>query len=146
MIKKIFITLAIVLVIAQFFGTEKNDAETRELTVFVLETTPNSEVSNILASKCYDCHSNKTEYPWYANVAPLSYWINHHVEEGKEHLNFSDWSTYNTKRKKHKLEELIEEVEEGKMPLDSYENLHGEISATEKEILIDWAKIAIANY
>ncbi|MGY5353821.1 heme-binding domain-containing protein [Wenyingzhuangia sp. IMCC45467] len=146
MIKKILITLAVVLIIAQFFGNEKNNAATRELTVFTLETTPSDEVSNILSSKCFDCHSNKTEYPWYANIAPLSYWINHHVEEGKEHLNFSDWSIYNTKRKKHKLEELIEEIEEGKMPLDSYENLHGDITTSEKEILISWAKNAIANY
>ena len=146
MIKKILIAVAVVFVIAQFFGREKNEAPTRELEVFITETTPSKEVSNILSAKCYDCHSNKTEYPWYANVAPISYWINHHVEEGKEHLNFSDWANYNTKRKKHKLDELIEEVEEGKMPLDSYENLHGDITELEKEVLIAWAKKAMSSY
>lgn len=140
MMKKIGLVLVVLFVIAQFFGTEKNDAPTRELEAFITETKPSEEVKNILSAKCYDCHTNKTTYPWYANVAPLSYWINHHVEEGKEHLNFSDWATYNTKRKKHKLDELIEEVEDGKMPLESYENLHGDITDAEKEILISWAK------
>lgn len=146
MLKKILIIIVIAFVIAQFFGTEKNDAETRELTTFIAETTPNEEVKGILASKCFDCHSNQTTYPWYANIAPLSFWINHHVEEGKEHLNFSDWSNYDLKRKKHKLEELIEEVEEDKMPLESYEKLHGELIDSEKETIIEWAKQAIANY
>lgn len=146
MIKKIGLGLILILVAIQFFGSDYNNAKTTEVEVFIAETKPNKEVKNILAAKCFDCHSNKTNYPWYAKIVPVSFWINHHVEEGKEHLDFSNWENYNVKRKKHKLDELIEEVEEDKMPLESYEKLHGDLTVSEKEILITWAKQAISNY
>lgn len=146
MIKKIVIVFVIILIAIQFIGGEKNNAETPEVEVFIAETQPSKKIQAILASKCYDCHSNKTNYPWYAKIAPVSFWINHHVEEGKEHLDFSNWSNYDAKKKKHKLHEVEEEVEEHKMPLESYENLHGELTTSEREALITWAKTAMGNY
>jgi len=146
MIKKIFLGIAIVLVAIQFIGTDKNNANTYEVDTFISETKPSANIQNILKLKCYDCHSNKTNYPWYSNIVPISIWTNNHVQEGKEHLNFSNWSNYNTQQKIHKLNELIEEVEEGEMPLESYEILHGDLSISEKEALIDWAVKAITVY
>lgn len=146
MVKKIFLGIVIVLVVMQFFGGGKNEAVTHEVSAFINETKPNQEIQAILTSQCFDCHSNKTTYPWYAKIAPVSFWINHHVEEGKEHLNFSAWDTYDAKKKKHKLHEVEEEVEEGKMPLNSYENMHGELSKSERELLVAWAKEAMSNY
>lgn len=145
-IKKILVVLLIVLVAIQFYRPEKNNAEYRDITAFVEETKPSKEVSAILEGKCYDCHSNKTEYPWYAEVAPISYWIADHIEEGNEHFNASKWDSYNDKKKDHKLDELIEEVEEGHMPEDSYTWMHGNITESEKELLITWAKQARAKY
>ncbi|NIJ45678.1 hypothetical protein FHR24_002146 [Wenyingzhuangia heitensis] len=146
MLKKIGIAVAIILVGIQFVKVDKNEAAIRDIDSFVIDTKANIEVQNILAAKCFDCHSNKTAYPWYAKVAPVSFWINHHVEEGKEHLDFSNWSNYKTKRKKHKLEELVEELEEDKMPLESYEILHGDLTESEQKLLIDWAKATILSY
>ena len=146
MVKKILLVLAVVLVIIQFIRPDKNDASTYEVTEFVEETKPNKSVLNVLEAKCFDCHSNKTTYPWYSNIAPLSFWINHHVDEGKHHLNFSKWAKYKSKRKHHKLEELIEEVEDDKMPLKTYEILHGDLSDDEAKLIMDWAKQAMANY
>jgi hypothetical protein len=77
-----------------------------------------------IRSACYDCHSHTTAYPWYARIAPVSFWIQHHVEEGREHLNFATWADYDLKKQAHKLEECWEEVEEGEMPLRSYTWLH----------------------
>lgn len=146
MIKKILLAVFVVLVAIQFIPVKKNNAATAEVTVFETETQPSNDVKNILASKCYDCHSNKTTYPWYANIAPVSLWINHHVEEGKEHLDFSSWSNYKAKRKEHKLEEVYEEVEENKMPLKSYKYLHGDLTEDEKELLMNWALEAMKKY
>ncbi len=146
MVKKTLIFLLIVLVGMQFYRPEKNNAEYRDVTAFEKETQASKSIVAILESKCYDCHSNKTEYPWYAEVAPISYWIADHVEEGNEHFNVSKWNSYDAKKKDHKLDELIEEVEEGHMPESSYTLMHGEISEEEKSALIQWAKKARANF
>lgn len=145
-VKKILIVLLIALVIIQFYRPEKNNPEYREVTAFITDTKPSAEVTKILENKCYDCHSNKTEYPWYAEIAPVSYWLDDHIQDGIKHFNVSAWDTYSVKKKDHKLDELIEEVEEGKMPLDPYTWLHGTITNQEKEALIKWATKARENY
>jgi hypothetical protein len=129
-------------VLIQFIPTTKNNGEMSSLDVFVEETRPSKEVDRILKNACYDCHSDVTNYPWYHSIAPINFWMDHHVEEGKEHLNFSNWSKYSTKRKKHKMEEFWEEVEEKHMPLDSYTWTHKEAKLSDKEILeiVNWAK------
>ena len=100
------------------------------------------KVESILKTSCFDCHSNHTSYPFYAQVAPISFWINHHVEEGKEHLNFSDWNNYSIKKKLHKLDEIIEEIEEHEMPLRSYTLLHTDAKLNEEasKLLVNWSK------
>ena len=100
----------------------------------------------ILKTNCYDCHSNHTVYPWYAEIAPVSFWLADHVKDGKKHFNVSDWESYSAKRKDHKLEELFEEVERGEMPLDSYTWIHGNISEDEQKILMQWAQLARLQY
>ncbi len=145
-VKKILLALVLALVLIQFYRPDKNNTETRTLTAFIEDTKPTKGVTTILEKHCYDCHSDKTTYPWYAEIAPVSLWINHHVEEGVEHFNVSKWNDYSIKKRDHKLDELIEEVEEGKMPLDSYTWLHGTITKEEKETLIAWAKSVRANY
>lgn len=145
-IKKIALVLLIALVGIQFYRPEKNNAEYRDVAAFETETGVNAEIKAILDKTCYNCHSNKTEYPWYAEVAPVSFWLNDHVEDGNKHFNVSKWESYNDKKKDHKLDELIEEVEEGEMPLKSYAVIHGAITEAEKEALITWAQAARKNY
>lgn len=79
-----------------------------------------AEVDAILQRACYDCHSNATTYPWYANIQPVGWWLEKHVRDGKRHLNFSEFATYSAKRATRKLEETVEEVREHRMPLASY--------------------------
>ena len=97
-------------------------------------------MGTILQTSCFDCHSNYTNYPWYTNIQPIGWWLNHHVDEGKEELNFSEFESYSLKRKLHKLEEIKEMVEEGEMPLSSYTLIHGDtkLSPEQKEILYTW--------
>ena len=146
--KRFLILALIALVIIQFFRPERNNAGYESLEPFLAETGPSEQVQGILKSACYDCHSNQTDYPWYAEVAPISFWLADHIEEGRHHLNFSAWKGYSAKKKDHKLEELEEEVEHGEMPLESYTFIHGDadLSPEQAQALTDWAKTARLNY
>lgn len=96
----------------------------------------------IIHKACYDCHSNETIWPWYSNVAPASYVVVNHVNDARKHLNFSKWGSYAADRKDHKLEECVEEVESGEMPMSSYILAHSEarISAEERARLVELFK------
>lgn len=140
--KKIGLAVVLVLIIMQFFTIDKTNKIADPSKDLIAITKPNQEVAEILKTSCYDCHSNQTRYPWYANIAPVSWWLKSHVDEASEHLNFSNWGNYSLKKQDHKLEELYEEVEEGEMPLPSYTWLHNEanLSEEQKEKLITWSK------
>jgi len=141
-LKKILVALLLVFIAMQFYRPAKNNAETDLKTAFLTETNPSKYVQNIFESSCYDCHSNTTTYPWYNNIAPVSYWLADHIKHGKGHLNFSEWATYSKKKKDHKLEEVIEMVEQGEMPLKEYTWTHSEAKLSEAQVaaVIDWAK------
>ncbi len=141
-IKKIALLLLVVLIGMQFYRPDKNSSEYNNVSNFETQTQASNEVKTILENKCYDCHSNNTNYPWYAQISPVSLLINDHIVDGKKHLNLSAWSDYTLKKKDHKLDELIEEVEEGHMPEDAYTLIHGKLTSQEKEQLINWAKQA----
>ena len=143
MIRKAFYVLAVVLVLIQFYRPDLNNSNYESaVNEFIQQNNVTSEVESVLKTSCFDCHSNHTSYPFYAQVAPISFWINHHVEEGKEHLNFSDWNNYSTKKKLHKLDEIIEEIDEHEMPLGSYTLIHRDAKLNEESsnLLINWSK------
>ncbi len=147
-LKKIGLVLLLLLIIAQFFGPEKNDGNGDTVNAFIAETNPSEEVLDILKTSCFDCHSAKTNYPWYNNITPVNYWLAEHIEDGKKHLDFSNWSEYSLKRKEHKMDELYEEVEKGEMPLNSYTWTHSEANLTPEQInaIVTWGKKVQADY
>ncbi|MFM9949522.1 MAG: heme-binding domain-containing protein [Saprospiraceae bacterium] len=153
MLKKILLGLLAVMVIIQFIRPEKNDSNDQQNHVSTKYEVP-AEVASILKGACDDCHSNKTEYPWYANVQPAAWWLAGHVEDGKRHLNFSDFTTRKIAIQNHKFEEVVEMVEEKEMPLPSYTymGLHPEAKLTDqqRQTLVNWAKAQMdtlkANY
>lgn len=141
MLKKIFLTLFIALIVIQFFHPKKNiSAGPFPQHIAALYPVP-ADVKAILAKACDDCHSDNTRYPWYSRLQPVSWWLAHHVNEGKEELNFSQFGTYSAKKKRHKLEEVTEMVKEGHMPLGSYTWMHNDAKLTAGEVqkLADWA-------
>lgn len=140
--KYIIIALVGALIVIQFFRIDTTVPEYIEGEDLISVENPPKEVSNILVSACYDCHSYKTVYPWYSHVAPTSWWLADHIQEGREHLNFSIWGKYSAKRKKHKIKEMIEEIEEGEMPLKSYTLVHwnASLSDDQKKVLLEWLK------
>ncbi|MGW8121040.1 heme-binding domain-containing protein [Roseivirga echinicomitans] len=105
------------------------------------------EIASMLKSACYDCHSSQPRYPWYASVAPVSWWINGHIIDAQDELNFSLWGTFTARKRDHKLEELIEMVEDREMPLPNYVLLHSEAKLSNEQIekLKNWANAERAN-
>jgi len=136
------IVAAILLVIIQFFQIDKTNPKVDVTQDFIQHTNPPTEIANLLKTACYDCHSHTTKYPWYTNVQPIAWWIKGHVDNGNEHLNFSTWTTYEPKKKTHKIEEMIEKVEGKEMPLLSYMVAHNDawIDADQRKAMVDWFK------
>lgn len=123
-IKRILLFLLLVLVVLQFIRPDHSIPEYDEAQDFMMMLSPSENIKEVLKSACYDCHSYHTKYPWYDQIAPVSYWLDGHVDHGREKLNFSLWGTYSPKRVDHKLEECIEYVENKSMPLKSYTWTH----------------------
>ena len=138
--KKILFGLLALLVIIQAFRIDQTNPPVEREKDLITVTQPPEEIAVMLKNACYDCHSFETSYPWYANVAPASWLLADHRNHGRKHLNFSVWGEYSEKKYKHKLEECIEMVEEGEMPMDSYVWFHSEASLTEAEAekLLEW--------
>ncbi len=141
--KKILIALSIILVAIQFIRPAPNISSGDTPNDITKKYEVPEQVQSILKQSCYDCHSNNTTYPWYANVQPVGWWIqNWHVNDGKEHLNFSEYATYPEKKAKHKFEEIADEVRGGEMPLSSYTLMHGNalLTAAQIKLVVDWAE------
>lgn len=138
--KKIIYGILGIFVIIQFFRIDKgNPAINPDMDFVVLSSAP-EDIRDLLRTSCYDCHSNETVYPWYSNVAPISWWVKDHINDARGHLNFSVWGEYNEKRKDHKLEEIVDEVTEHEMPLKSYLIAHSEakLDDNQREQLTNW--------
>jgi hypothetical protein len=141
--KKIILLLVVIVVALQFISApKKNEGLAKNLNDIENAFSMDSAISDILKRSCFDCHSNHTNYPWYSGVQPLAMWIGHHIEEGKEELNFSEFGSYSSKKQYHKLEEITEQIEEDEMPLASYKILHRSavLSDGEKQVVIRWAQ------
>ena len=129
----IFIVALIAFVAIQFVNRPEKIAEPVTENDIIELLNVNTEMAGLLKDACYYCHSNQPKYPWYANVAPVSWTIAEHIEDGRDELNFSEWGTYSKRRRDHKLEEMVEEVEVGNMPLPNYVLLHPEANLTAEQ-------------
>ena len=139
-LKRFFLLLIIAFVVIQFFRPAKNIAEGTSATDITTKYTIPQDVDTIFKVACYDCHSNNTRYPWYNNIQPVAWWLNNHVQEGKRHLNFSDFGSGKIARQYKRMDDCIKEVKEGGMPLDSYLWIHKDAKLTdeEKQKLYNW--------
>lgn len=91
-------------------------------------TWTSPDVRALAVRACFDCHSNETKWPWYSNVAPVSWLVSHHVDEGRGELNFSEWD-----RPQRHAKDAAEELREGEMPMKGYVLLHAEAKLTDAE-------------
>lgn len=139
--KKILIVLIVVLIAIQFIRPAYNSGEAKPATDITMAYNVPLNVQQILDKACRDCHSDYTNYPWYDKIQPVTWWVQHHVNEGKSELNFSQFATYTGKKKAHKLEEVSEMVQKNEMPLQSYTWMHksARLNEDEKQALISWS-------
>jgi len=135
------IIVVVVLVVIQAIRPAKTNPPIDQSKTIENNTQMSPEVAAILNRACADCHSSKTTWPWYSQIAPVSWYLVDHVNDGRKELSLSNWGTYETKRKTHKLEEIREQVESGAMPISSYVLLHpnAKLSDADRRLLIDWA-------
>ncbi|HEV7350041.1 heme-binding domain-containing protein [Telluribacter sp.] len=153
MVGKIFLGILLLLVGIQLIRPTPNDSDDRTYDITTRYTVPD-DVQHILAVACNDCHSNKTTYPWYSNVQPVAWWLDDHIVDGKRHLNFSSFTNAPLAIQYHKLEEVVEVMDEREMPMKEYTYLgmHAEANLTDdqRQRLIQWAKAQMdtlkANY
>jgi hypothetical protein len=143
---KILALMIVILIALIAFGSSLSRKPRNRLTSGshdVHETEPfhRSEVGNTLARACGNCHSNQTNLPWYGHVAPISWWIQSHVQEGRQALNFSEWRDYSAHRRRDELESICGVISNGRMPPPSYKALHPEsrLAAEEKKVICSWA-------
>ena len=137
-------TLIGIFIIMQFFRPAKNETVKNPQNDIVFSVEIPSLVKQTIVNACYDCHSDKTKYPIYNNVAPVSWMMARHVKEGKEHLNFSDWSSYDKKKQLKLLDEICEVVQNDEMPMKSYRLMHSRavINPKQKEDICAWTEQA----
>lgn len=139
---RIFLALAAAFLLMQVYRPARvNPPVDGNRTIHSVIHVP-ADVAAILDRACADCHSNRTEWPWYSNVAPVGWVVADHVREGRRELNFSEFATYPPDRRAHALEDICEEVKRGSMPLRDYLRLHPEarLSAEDATALCTWAR------
>ncbi len=98
------------------------------------------DASVVLDRACRDCHSNETRWPWYSNVAPVSWFVIDHVNGGRRHFNYSDWARYDERKKRELLKKTCDLTRKGDMPVGSYLWMHPEARITDRDVaaLCDW--------
>lgn len=140
MFGKIIYWFLIIIALIQFIPVDRTNKPVDKKVNFVDVFQTPDNVKQILKTSCYDCHSNETVYPKYAYVAPISWSIKHHINEGREHLNFSEWGTFNQDLKKNMLENSIADIKQDRMPMPGYIAQHPEarLSEAQKKILVDY--------
>lgn len=139
-LKKILLWLFAILILIQFIQPARNHGA---------QVVPN-EISNVVAvpdnirgilkKACYDCHSEETIYPWYANIQPLNWFLNSHIQKGKSELNFSGFRMYSARKQQNKLSAIENSLNDNSMPLSSYTIVHrgSVLSSKEKALLKNW--------
>jgi hypothetical protein len=136
------IIVALVFAAIQFVRPARTNPQIVEGQAIENHVTVTPEVASILSRSCKDCHSHRTEWPWYTNVAPISWWITDHVNHGRSHLNFSEWSKLDDAEAGELLDEICSEVKREQMPLPSYLIAHRDatLSPSDRSTLCGWAE------
>ncbi|NHA05541.1 heme-binding domain-containing protein [Mucilaginibacter sp. HC2] len=132
----------LLLIALQFIPRDHNEAGNTAVNAIDRVYKIPANVSVILKRSCYDCHSDQTDYPWYARLQPVRLMMDRHVRNGKAELNFNTFGTYTARKQRSKLRAIGQSLEEGSMPLSSYTLLHRNaiLSQTEKAQLMNWVK------
>lgn len=140
-IKKILFIGLIIFLLMQLYQPARNISFEQDITgnfTKVYNVPKNVEI--ILRTSCYDCHSNNTYYPWYSYIQPVRFFMESHIKEGKENLNFNEWGNYSDRKQNNKLDRIAKQIESNEMPLSSYTLIHKNaiLTASQKKKVLDW--------
>ncbi len=126
----------------QFVPTERNQSTTIPKADFIKINKPPNKISAILKESCYDCHSNNTDYPWYNKIQPVAWFLEDHIKQGKDELNFNTWNDLSDRKKRSKLKSIINQIKDDEMPLSSYTLIHrgAILNGSDKDTTIDYMK------
>lgn len=142
--KKILIAVAVIIVAIQFFQPAKKTFLPAQENAISNAVYVPENVQVLLKGACYDCHSDNTVYPWYYRVQPVGWFLAYHIRAAREHMNFSEFGKYDTRRQMNKLEGIDEEIRDNGMPLLSYRLMHkkARLTKSDKTLIIDWSRAA----
>lgn len=135
------ILVAVAFVIIQFVRPARTNPPIDPAKSIEANLQVSPQVAAIFNRSCSDCHSNKTVWPWYTNVAPVSWFLIDHVNEGRHNMNLSEWGSYDKDKQSRRLRDMCEQVQDGEMPLSTYTPLHpqAKLSAADVKTICDWA-------
>ena len=139
-LKLIAVALAVVFAAAQFVRPERRNPPVASGASVEERAGLTPEARAVLERSCMDCHSNRTRWPWYSNVSPVSWWVTDHVNHGRRHLNFSEWGKYGHEETDALLDDICKTATSGFMPLGSYTIVHrgARLSQEDVKTLCDW--------
>jgi len=134
------IVLVVLFLGIQLMRPARSNPAVDESQTIEARTQMTPQVKAIFERSCNDCHSNKTVWPWYTNVAPISWWIAGHINEARQMMNLSEWAKLDRDHQDRKLRQICDEVTDGGMPLPSYLPMHpkAKLSDQDKKTLCDW--------
>ena len=131
---------AVVAVGIQFVRPARTNPPTDPARTLFARASVSSATARVLERACRDCHSNDTRWPWYSNVAPVSWFVIDHVNHGRSHFNYSDWTKYDAAEAAKLIKNSCDLARKGEMPLSEYVRLHSETRLTPQDVdaLCNW--------
>ena len=141
-LKWTLIGLGVVVIGAQAIRPDRTNPPYDESATITAQSDVPADVAALIERSCTDCHSHRTEWPWYSNVAPASWLVAYHADHGRDYVNFDRWADYSPYERQDAFDEIARVVGNGEMPLPIYLPLHpeAELSDAERERLVEWAK------
>lgn len=139
--RKLIVLLTILVFIGiQFYRPNKNVQSVSNYHDFLVHEKAPRRIISLIQNSCYNCHSNKTEYFWYDNIAPISWYVDNNISIAKEHLNFSIWAVEDYRNKRAHLSRMANSIRKNTMPALSYELIHpsAKLNKEEKQKILDW--------
>src|SRR5690349_12123463 len=110
MIRRILLIVLVVFIAIQLYRpATTNPPEDPSHNLRAVAQLP-PEIDHMLTQSCNDCHSNRTVWPWYTQIAPSRWLVVSDVNDGRRHLNFSEWTTLTPERQQRRLSDMCEQV------------------------------------
>ncbi|HYL63832.1 MAG TPA: heme-binding domain-containing protein [Candidatus Methylomirabilis sp.] len=140
--KRVLLGLVVVLVVAQLIPVAKTNPPVEATRTLWAASAVPPEVSAILQRSCQDCHTNRTTWPWYSHVAPVSWVVVSDVNGARQHMNLDEWGAYDLEKKQSRLTKICEELKSGDMPDSKYTLIHrgARLTDQQRSTLCDWAE------